>query len=114
MSFNIIETKERMEISLDVLKKEFSGLRTGRASVGLVEPIQVEAYGSKVPITQVSNISVPEPRMLTVQVWDAVFNGAVQHGFLHGRSFYQLNGMGWQKINDAFFAWSVSATPSSL
>ena len=71
MNFNISETKEKMETSLNVLKREFSGLRTGRASVGLVEPIQVEAYGSKVPITQVSNISVPEPRMITVQVWDA-------------------------------------------
>lgn len=70
MTFDIGQTKEKMEKSIEVLRKEFSGLRTGRASVGLVEPIQVEAYGSKVPISQVSNISVPEPRLLTVQVWD--------------------------------------------
>jgi ribosome recycling factor len=71
MTFDITHTKEKMEKSVDILKKEFAGLRTGRASVGLVEPVQVDAYGSKVPISQVSNISVPEARLLTVQVWDS-------------------------------------------
>ena len=70
MTFAIEEIESKMTKSVEVLKKEFSGLRTGRASVGLLEPIQIDAYGSKVPLSQVSNISVPEPRMLTVQVWD--------------------------------------------
>ena len=79
MTFDITHTKEKMEKSVDVLKKEFSGLRTGRASVGLVEPVQVDAYGSKVPISQVSNISVPEARLLTVQVWDNSLVPAVEN-----------------------------------
>jgi ribosome recycling factor len=62
--------EKRMGGALDALKKEFSGLRTGRASASLLEPIHVDAYGSSMPLTQVGNISVPEPRMLTVQVWD--------------------------------------------
>ena len=70
MIFSIEEIEFKMIKSVDILKKELSGLRTGRASVGLLEPIQVEAYGSRVPLSQVSNISIPEPRMLTVQVWD--------------------------------------------
>lgn len=69
--FDSQELNLRMNKTLEVLKKEFSGLRTGRASVGLVEPIQVDAYGSKVPLPQVSNISVPEARMISIQVWDA-------------------------------------------
>ena len=70
MEFNLKEIENKMLKSVDVLKKEFSGLRTGRASVGLLEPIQVDAYGSKVPLSQVSAISVPESRLLVVQVWD--------------------------------------------
>lgn len=62
--------EKRMTGALDALKKEFSGLRTGRASTSLLEPIHVDAYGSSMPLTQVGTISVPEPRMLTVQVWD--------------------------------------------
>jgi ribosome recycling factor len=53
-----------------VLKKELAGLRTGRASASLLEPVQVDAYGSHMPISQVGTVSVPEPRMLTVSVWD--------------------------------------------
>ena len=70
MTFAIEEIESKMIKSIEILKKELSGLRTGRASVGLLEPVQIDAYGSKVPLSQVSNISVPEPRMLTVQVWD--------------------------------------------
>lgn len=62
--------KDRMEKALEALKKEFGGLRTGRASVNLLDPIKVEAYGSSMPISQVGNINIPEPRMLTIQVWD--------------------------------------------
>ena len=70
MEFNLKKFEDKMLKSVDILKKEFIGLRTGRASVGLLEPIQVDAYGSKVPLSQVSAISVPESRMLAVQVWD--------------------------------------------
>ena len=62
--------KDRMERAITALKEEFSGLRTGRANVGLVEPIHVEAYGSTVPLNSVGAISVPEPRMIVVSVWD--------------------------------------------
>jgi len=60
----------RMEGALEVLHREFAGLRTGRASASLLEPIMVEAYGQKIPITQVGTIGVPDARMITVQVWD--------------------------------------------
>lgn len=67
-----------MDGALEVLTREFAGLRTGRASVGLVEPITVEAYGSATPMNQVGSISVPESRMITVQVWDKTLVGAVE------------------------------------
>ena len=70
MNFELNTYEEKMSKALEVLKREFSGLRTGRASVSLLDPIIVEAYGSKVPISQVSNVSVPEARLITVQVWD--------------------------------------------
>ncbi len=60
----------RMDGALDVLRKEFGGLRTGRASAGLLEPVMVNAYDKSVPLNQVASINVPEPRMITVQVWD--------------------------------------------
>ena len=59
---------DRMDKAVHALKEEFAGLRTGRASAGLIEPITVEAYGSHMPINQVGAISVPEPRMITVNV----------------------------------------------
>ena len=64
------DIERRMDGALTTLHKEFQGLRTGRASVNLLEPIIVEAYGSRMPMNQVGTISVPEPRMLTVSVWD--------------------------------------------
>ena len=64
------DVKRRMESAIEVLKKEFSGLRTGRASANLLDPVVVEAYGSHMPLSQVGTVSVPESRMLTVQVWD--------------------------------------------
>lgn len=68
--FSVKDIKRRMEGAIGALKHEFSGLRTGRASASLLENIQVEAYGSSQPITQVASINVPEPRMLSVNVWD--------------------------------------------
>ena len=60
----------RMEGALEVLQKEFAGLRTGRASISLLEPVTVEAYGQPMPMNQVGTIGVPEARLLTIQVWD--------------------------------------------
>lgn len=62
--------RDRMDKAVSALKDEFAGLRTGRASAGLLDPIQVEAYGSTVPLNTVAAISVPEPRMISVSVWD--------------------------------------------
>ncbi|MCY3753223.1 MAG: ribosome recycling factor [Alphaproteobacteria bacterium] len=59
-----------MNGAIEALKREFAGLRTGRASTSLLEPLTVEAYGSEMPINQVATLGAPEPRMLTVQVWD--------------------------------------------
>lgn len=60
----------RMKGAVDVLHSEFNGLRTGRASAGLLDPIMVEAYGNRTPINQVGTVGVPDARMLTIQVWD--------------------------------------------
>ena len=70
VSVDLDNILRRMNGAIDSLNKEFSGLRTGRASTALVENINVNAYGSKMPLNQVGSISVPEPRLLTVQVWD--------------------------------------------
>lgn len=64
------DLERRMNGAVEVLRKEFAGLRTGRASVSLLDPIMVEAYGSQMPMNQVATIGAPEPRLLTVQVWD--------------------------------------------
>jgi ribosome recycling factor len=66
----VVDLRRRMDGAIDVLRKEFGGLRTGRASASLLEPVHVEAYGNKMPLGQVGTVSVPEPRMLIVQVWD--------------------------------------------
>jgi ribosome recycling factor len=68
----------RMHGAIASLKNELSGLRTGRASVNLVEPIHVEAYGSSMPLNQVASVSVPEPRLLAIQVWDRSMIQAVE------------------------------------
>ena len=62
--------KDRMDKAVQALKDEFGGLRTGRASVSLLDQIHVDAYGSSMPLNQVGAVSVPEPRMLVVNVWD--------------------------------------------
>jgi ribosome recycling factor len=68
--FDIKDLKRRMQGAVDVLAQEFAGLRTGRASTSLLEPLTVDAYGTQMPMNQVGTVGVPEPRMLTVQVWD--------------------------------------------
>jgi ribosome recycling factor len=70
--------RDRMDKAVSALKEEFSGLRTGRANVGLLDPVQVEAYGSTAPLNSVAAISVPEPRMISVNVWDKSMVGPVE------------------------------------
>jgi ribosome recycling factor len=69
-AFDLNDLEKRMRASLDALKRELSGLRTGRASTHLLDPIHVTVYGSKMPLNQVATVSVPEPRTISVQVWD--------------------------------------------
>jgi ribosome recycling factor len=68
--FKLDEFKKRMDGALTALTHEFGGLRTGRASATILDPIQVEAYGAISPLNQVAGVTVPEPRMISVQVWD--------------------------------------------
>src|SRR5260370_2985527 len=70
MSADPKELEKRMLGAMDALKKELGGLRTGRASVNLLEPVMVEAYGQRMQLNQVGTVSAPEPRLLTVNVWD--------------------------------------------
>jgi ribosome recycling factor len=68
--FDSKEIKRRMHGAIEALKHDFGGLRTGRAAVSLVDPINVDAYGASMPLNQVATVTVPEPRMLSIQVWD--------------------------------------------
>lgn len=76
-NFDLEDIKRRMRGATDSLRHEFSGLRTGRASASMLDPVTVDAYGSMMPINQVATVSTPEPRMLSVQVWDKGLVGAV-------------------------------------
>lgn len=76
-TFDINELDKRMRTALDALKRELSGLRTGRASAALLDPIHVNLYGQRMPLNQVGTVSVPEPRMISVQVWDKAAVSAV-------------------------------------
>lgn len=72
------ELQHKMEVSFEHAKKEFAGLRTGRASTALLDPVMVDAYGSQMPLAQVASVSVPEPRLLSVSVWDKGLAKAVE------------------------------------
>jgi ribosome recycling factor len=76
--YDLADLKTRMQKSISSLKDELQGLRTGRASASLLEPVTVEAYGSRMPLNQVATVTVPEPRMLSVQVWDRQMANAVE------------------------------------
>ena len=78
MAFNISDLKKRMEGALSTFQDEMKGLRTGRASASMLDHVQVEAYGSMMPLSQLATVSAPEARMLTVQVWDRAMAGAVE------------------------------------
>ena len=69
-AYNKADIERRMHGALDSLKSDLSGLRTGRANTSLLDPIQVEVYGAMMPLNQVATVSAPEPRLLSVQVWD--------------------------------------------
>jgi len=72
------DLERRMDGAMTALRQEFLTLRTGRASASMLEPIMVDAYGSQTPINQVGTVNVPEPRMITVNVWDKALVGAVE------------------------------------
>jgi ribosome recycling factor len=72
------DLKRRMDGAMEALRREFTGLRTGRASVHMLDPVTVKAYGNEMPINQVGTVNVPEPRMITVQVWDRGLVAAVE------------------------------------
>ena len=78
LEIDLEDLERRMTGALSVLKGEFASLRTGRASGAMLDPIQVEAYGTTMPLNQCATINVPEPRMLTVNVWDKGLIGAVE------------------------------------
>jgi len=77
-TYDLNELKRRMQGAVQVLKQELGGLRTGRASASLLDHVQAEAYGTHMPLNQLATISVPEPRLLTVQVWDKSMVHAVE------------------------------------
>ncbi|MBW3558602.1 MAG: ribosome recycling factor [Proteobacteria bacterium] len=85
--------RTRMDKAVAALKEEFSSLRTGRANAGLLEPVMVEAYGSTVPLNTVGAISAPEPRMLSVSVWDKSMVTPVEKAI-------RAAGLGLNPIND--------------
>ena len=77
------DIERRMSGAVDSLKGDLSGLRTGRANTALLDPVMVEVYGSMMPLNQVATVSAPEPRMLSVQVWDRANVTAVEKGIAH-------------------------------
>lgn len=77
-SYDLNEIKRRMHGAVQVFKQELSGLRTGRASSSLLDHVQVDAYGTHMPLNQLATVSVPEPRLLSVQVWDRSMVHAVE------------------------------------
>ena len=76
------QAEDRMNKSIEALKHEFASIRTGRASVALLDKVMVDYYGSPTPINQVANISVPEPRMIVIAPWDKTMIGAIEKAIL--------------------------------
>jgi len=93
MKYDRADLERRMTGAIESLRHDLSGLRTGRANTALLEPITVEVYGSHMPITQVATLSAPEPRMLSVQVWDKSNIGPVEKAI-------RSAGLGLNPIND--------------
>jgi len=82
-TFDLAELKRRMQGAIHSFKQELGGLRTGRASAGLLDHVQVDAYGSHMPLNQLATVSVPEPRLITVQVWDKSTVHAVEKAIIN-------------------------------
>jgi ribosome recycling factor len=82
-TYDLAELKRRMQGAINVLRQELGGLRTGRASASLLDPIQVEAYGTHMPLNQLATVSVPEPRLISVQVWDRSMVSAVERAIIN-------------------------------
>ena len=101
---DLSDIQRRMDGALDALHREFAGLRTGRASIGLLEPINVPAYGASMPLNQVGTIGVPEPRMITVQVWDKSLVSAVDKAI-------RDSGLG---LNPSVDGFSLERSPGSI
>ena len=80
---DINEIKRRMQGASDVLKTELAGLRTGRASAHMLDPVMVDAYGAQMPLNQVASVSVPEPRLIAVKVWDRSLVHAVEKAIIN-------------------------------
>lgn len=76
----IKEMREQMEAAVDAMRREFSGVRTGKATPQLLDTVRVEAYGSKVPVNQVATVNTPEPRMILVQPWDKSLIPDIERG----------------------------------
>lgn len=91
--FDKADLERRMKGAVESLKSDLAGLRTGRANTALLDPITVEIYGSKMPLNQVATVSVPEPRMISVQVWDKSSIGPVEKAI-------RSAGLGLNPIND--------------
>lgn len=87
------DLERRMKGAVEALRQDLSGLRTGRASIGLLDPVTVQVYGSTMPLNQVATVSAPEPRMLSVQVWDKTNIGPVEKAI-------RSAGLGLNPIND--------------
>jgi ribosome recycling factor len=87
------DLERRMNGAIESLKGDLSGLRTGRAAVSLLDPVTVEVYGAHMPLNQVATVSAPEPRMLSVQVWDKTNVGPVEKAI-------RSAGLGLNPIND--------------
>lgn len=79
---SVKQAREKMEKAIEALRREFSGVRTGKATPGLLETVRVEAYGSHVPLNQVASVAAPEPRLLVVQPWDRGMLGPVEKAIL--------------------------------
>lgn len=82
-TYDLDDLKRRMHGAVHLLRQELAGLRTGRASASLLEPVQVEAYGTHMPLNQLATISVPEPRLISVQVWDKGMVHAVERAIIN-------------------------------
>ncbi|MDO5614309.1 MAG: ribosome recycling factor [Paracoccus sp. (in: a-proteobacteria)] len=78
IEIDIDDLERRMKGAMESLRHEFGSLRTGRASASMVEPIMVDAYGSPTPINQIGTVNVPEPRMVTINVWDKALVGKAE------------------------------------